>query len=226
MTFHSRAAWGAKYAPARVVDRKLRSTWFLHHTVVESPADHDKCAAVMRQIEADHHAKWEYSVGYQHVVCQHGDVLEGCGWDRLGQQAEKANTYSVGVAYLGDGRKTVPRPAIVGLRERYHAANAHFGRTLTLRGHRDLKPTNCPGDRLYAEMGALLVPPTGDDDDMTARIIYADGVNEVYVTDWMTKWHVPTDDLVKELRDLKGLREEQVSAELLQSIPDISEELP
>lgn len=26
MTFHSRTAWGARYAPARVVDRKLRTT--------------------------------------------------------------------------------------------------------------------------------------------------------------------------------------------------------
>jgi hypothetical protein len=156
----------------------------IHHTAGANDYSRADAPAIVRGIELYHVRSngWN-DIGYNFLVDRFGTIYEGRygGVDRnvVGAHALGFNTGSVGIAVLGSYGSTAPSRAaqdavarliawrldlahvdptgsvtvVSGGSERYPA-----GTTVQLRvvsGHRDTGLTECPGDQLYARLGAI-----------------------------------------------------------------------
>jgi hypothetical protein len=156
----------------------------IHHTAGSNTYTRAESAAIVKAIQLYHvRGNGWNDIGYNFLVDKYGQVFEGRfgGMDRnvVGAHAEGFNTGSVGVAVLGTyGAATLPTPARTALVRllawRLDVAhvdplstfswisggNARFPRGVplflrTVVGHRDTGFTDCPGDRLYAQLAEL-----------------------------------------------------------------------
>ncbi len=169
---------GPRYAPV------LRGA-VVHHTAGGSGTGPESSAAIVKAIQL-YHVKgngWD-DIGYNFLVDRFGQVFEGRfgGADKnvIGAHAQGFNTGSVGVAVIGSYMSTKPsrraEQAIAKLlawrldvghvdpassamvssggNPRFRAGEAVYLRAIS--GHRDTGFTACPGDALYARLGALV----------------------------------------------------------------------
>jgi hypothetical protein len=166
-----------RYAPA--VQYSL-----VHHTAGTNNYSPSQSAAIVRGIEVYHvKANGWNDIGYNFLVDKYGQVFEGRygGVDQnvIGAHAQGFNTGSVGVAVLGTYNSAPPplaaQTAVAGLLAwRLDVAHVDPLSTLTvasggnprfpvgvpvflraISGHRDTGFTDCPGDALYARLGAI-----------------------------------------------------------------------
>ena len=94
-----------------------------------------------------------------------GQIYEGRGWDVRGAHTVGYNTTGVGVCIIGSDQCS--DAAKLAVRWLYAQYNKRCGRTLAIRGHRDLDATACPGDRNYAWVHAgMPAPANPPEDDM------------------------------------------------------------
>ena len=156
----------------------------VHHTAGPNSYSPSQAAAIMRGIQI-YHVKsngWN-DIGYNFLVDRYGTVYEGRygGIDRnvIGAHARGFNTGSVGAAVIGTFESAaVPAAAAASLEKllawRLDLAHVDPLSTLTaisggserfpvgipvflraVSGHRDTGLTACPGDLLYAQLGAI-----------------------------------------------------------------------
>ena len=169
-------------APPRYAD-SVRFA-LVHHTAGTNSYTRSQSAAIVRGIEI-YHVKgngWN-DIGYNFLVDKYGQVFEGRygGVDKnvIGAHAEGFNTGSFGVALLGT-YTSAPPPAVAQtalenlLAWRLDVAHVDALSTVTVAsggnpkypagvpvalravsGHRDTGPTTCPGNALYARLGAV-----------------------------------------------------------------------
>jgi hypothetical protein len=156
----------------------------VHHTAGSNSYTASQSAAIVRGIEV-YHVKgngWN-DIGYNFLVDRYGQVFEGRfgGVERnvIGAHAEGFNTGSVGVAVLGTYGSAAPPAAAQnalanllawrldvghvdplgtitwqsGGNPRFPAGTPVFLRAVS--GHRDTGFTTCPGNALYARLGAI-----------------------------------------------------------------------
>ena len=156
----------------------------VHHTAGPNDYSPAQAAAIMRGIQL-YHVKsngWN-DIGYNFLVDRYGTVYEGRygGVDRnvVGAHARGFNTGSVGVAVIGTFETAnIPAAAeaalsavlawrldlahvdpltaltfVSGGSERYPSGIPVFLQAVS--GHRDTGLTSCPGDLLYARLGAI-----------------------------------------------------------------------
>lgn len=104
-------------------------------------------------------------IDYNHLVRgTTGEIYEGRGFDVVGSHTVDYNTTGVGVCVISDG--PISDAAKTAVRWLYGQYNARCGKTLKLRGHRQLATTgtDCPGAEIFAWVQAGLPAPTGEDD--------------------------------------------------------------
>ena len=146
MRLVTRSEWGA--GPAKAVTRLAADRvgmLVLHHTTGDYLGP-----STIRGIQAFHQGPqrgWS-DIAYNFLVAPDGTVFEGRGWAAQGAHAKGHNAKSVGVAYVGDGRKPVPVEAMRAIFALAAEAEVKFG-SLRRVGHRDVGSTVCPGDLLY-----------------------------------------------------------------------------
>jgi hypothetical protein len=156
----------------------------VHHTVNSNSYTKAQSASIVRGIELYHVQSngWN-DIGYNFLVDKYGQIFEGRygGMTRpvIGAHAMGFNTGSVGIAVIGDYSSTsitpAARAALVSLIAwrldyahvdplsslvRVSSGNPRYppGRALTLKaisGHRDVYPTSCPGNGLYAQLPSI-----------------------------------------------------------------------
>lgn len=152
--------WPPRYAPIQKV--------IVHHTVTRNnPPDP---AATIRAIYAYHAVTLGWGdIGYNFVVDWQGRVYEGRygGPNVVGAHTAGYNTGTLGVAVLGDFSATNPPSAALDALARLirtrvpnlDPAGIGSFRDLVdvpnIGGHRDYNLTECPGDRLYAQLPVL-----------------------------------------------------------------------
>lgn len=182
MAYYSRLDWGAKppkNSPT-VVPMASRREFIVHYSTGEELGRED-CKAWVREIQAFHQGPqrgWA-DIGYNFLVCKHGDVFEGRGWTVVGAHCPNHNTVAIGVCFLGDDDpgQDAPDKARVAIRALWKQAEAKADHPLTTHGHREFKSTSCPGDELHAWVKSGLpvafvpppappVDPSQGDDDM------------------------------------------------------------
>jgi hypothetical protein len=188
MEIISRAAWGAR-AP-RSVQTTARSNRrrFLVHYSAASPS---QTVRTIQDYHMDHNG-WS-DIGYNFLVDVGGHIYMGRGWDVIGAHAQNHNTESIGVCFIGrNGDSTnAAKEAIKWL---YLTSASIFGRTLTPGGHRDVNPTTCPGDELYAWVHQGMM--TGADMDLSAKNQIVSGLTNGEVLRDLWIWCATTRGLV------------------------------
>ena len=154
--FHVRSAWSA--APptdAFVPDEPFRIT--LHHTAGPRPAAWEDAAIEMRLIQ-DFHQRgrgWK-DIGYHFVIDGAGRVFEGRPQTVVGAHAGSNNDGNIGISLMGnfefESMFSSPETELqlASLVRVARFLVARYGLSVDLfRGHRDYRPTTCPGRYLY-----------------------------------------------------------------------------
>jgi hypothetical protein len=187
-TIVSRAGWGA--------DESLRKGWeattaelqaaVVHHTAGTNSYTAGQSPQIVRDIYYFHAVTQGWGdVGYNFLVDKFGTVFEGrygsiaapAGQMRVGSHAQGYNTYSMGIAAMGDYSSVAADQRILdGMRDviawrfagsttldmstqayfpanAYHSTDRYLPRVF---GHRDVVATVCPGDDIEGRIPALI----------------------------------------------------------------------
>jgi hypothetical protein len=178
----SRSDWRARTdLPRRgfIVDPIKRTEVFIHHTVIvdDDPSPnqwetHDEVTARMHQLQTIREQDLGADVPYSMVAfCMaNGDLVlgEGRGLERSGAHTRGHNTSAIGIAFQGNF-ENLPLPthfdvqlAALGnwLRQRREqdgfvnlGTERPLGREVF--AHRDVKPTDCPGEHLFGKLNLI-----------------------------------------------------------------------
>ena len=157
----------------------------VHHTAGSNNYSRAQSAAIVRAIELYHVRGngWD-DIGYNFLVDKYGQVFEGRwgGVDKpvVGAHALGFNYGSVGVALIGNyngaGLTAAERSALVKLLawrldlvhldplsrvSRVSTGNPRYARGTSVQlraisGHRDVDPTSCPGNNVYAQLPSII----------------------------------------------------------------------
>lgn len=174
---HSRASWGA-LTPSCSSSYCSVTHIAIHHSA--STSDYAStslatCKANVKAIQQYHmFTNGWCDIGYNYLVCKHGDLFEGrAGGDDVKGAHDSCNCGSMGVCSMGyhhtPYNNAVTSATLASLAElgawkcaqkninplgsAYYAA---CGSTeATIYGHRDVSSTACPGDLLYAQLPGL-----------------------------------------------------------------------
>uniref|UniRef100_A0A8B9MVT6 PGRP2 amidase n=1 Tax=Accipiter nisus TaxID=211598 RepID=A0A8B9MVT6_9AVES len=155
-----RCMWGAR--PYRGTPKLLTlplGSVYIHHTFIPSTPCRTfaACADAMRSMQRFHQDTrgWD-DIGYSFVVGSDGYLYQGRGWHWVGAHTKGYNSKGYGVGYVGDFSATLPDPDIIALvRDGLLPCAVRTGRlhhNYTLRGHRQMGHTDCPGNSLFREI--------------------------------------------------------------------------
>jgi len=130
----------------------------LHHTAALPGQDRLSDAELVRGIQRFHRDRRGWAdIGYHWLIGFDGNVYQGRVTSAQGAHAGAGhNAHNLGISVLGDFTKVLPA------RRQLRTVQIFLDRQLAryaipierLYGHRDFKPTQCPGDRLYAWLQA------------------------------------------------------------------------
>lgn len=155
-TFVSRADWGhtgdrGGYAiPGSQVDKLV-----CHHTPHQDPATYAQAIEELHQVLTGHLFNGWGDGGYSWLVW-HSFAFEMRGYLRTGAHAPGANSTSIGIAFLMDGRYRTPTATEWQSARDVMAYGVEHGYCVpsyTVSGHRDHVATACPGDLTYSRLG-------------------------------------------------------------------------
>ncbi|NXC77198.1 PGRP2 amidase, partial [Anhinga anhinga] len=155
-----RCMWGAR--PYRGTPRPLTlplGSVYIHHTSTPSAPCRTfaACARDMRAMQRFHQDTrgWD-DIGYSFVVGSDGYLYQGRGWHWVGAHTKGYNSKGYGVSYIGDFSDALPDPDTIALvRDELLPCAVRAGRlhrNYTLRGHRQMGHTDCPGNSLFREI--------------------------------------------------------------------------
>ncbi|NP_001243949.1 peptidoglycan recognition protein precursor [Bombyx mori] len=156
--FVSREEWGAR-PPTMTSPLKVSPVPIvvIHHSYIPKiclvRAD---CERDLRNMQRVHQVTngWE-DIGYSFAVGGEGTVFEGRGWSSIGAHAFGVNTRSIGILLIGDFITNQPPQAqLQSVKDLIEAGVrlGHIRSDYKLIGHRQVTPTECPGQRLFDEI--------------------------------------------------------------------------
>lgn len=146
--YRSTQDWGSSLTGIKTVAPGRRTEFFVHYDGGEEVTRTGD--AIPRAIERTHRANGWKGIGYNFVVDQAGNVYEGRGWNGVGAHCPNHNISGIGVQVAIGADQTPSAAALNAVRDLYDEACNRAGRQLAKLGHRDGKPTACPGGKLYA----------------------------------------------------------------------------
>ncbi|KAK7110408.1 peptidoglycan-recognition protein SC2-like [Littorina saxatilis] len=150
----TRAEWGAR-APSRQFGNMpgTPAYVFIHHGT--GPSCHDKASCIhiikgYQNYHMDTHG-WP-DIGYNFVVGEDGHAYEARGWKKLGAHTVGYNDKAIAICVMGDFTSHVPNTAALHTVKQLiecGVKNNHISQHYTLKGHRDVNPTSCPGTAFW-----------------------------------------------------------------------------
>jgi hypothetical protein len=164
---HGRAEWGAAPPTQPWSPDPLPWRVTLHHSDGKHTTTLAQSEAEARFIQDFHvHGRGWIDIAYHFLVDAQGNVLEGRPEGVLGAHTLANNEGNIGIVLLGTYHppvNDVPTKAqldAVAALGRYLVARYGIN-PKELKGHRDYKQTECPGDVAYAELDALRLAFSG-----------------------------------------------------------------
>jgi hypothetical protein len=158
---HPRAEWAAVPPTQPYAPDPLRWRVTLHHSDGRYTRTLAESLAEARFIQDFHiHGRGWIDIGYHFLVDPEGNILEGRPEGVLGAHTLGNNEGNIGIVLLGNyqpphaDRPTAAQLAAVAALGRYLVARYGIDPSM-LKGHRDYKSTDCPGDLAYAKLDAL-----------------------------------------------------------------------
>lgn len=158
---HGRAEWGAKPPTHPLTPDPLPWRVTLHHTDGRYTSSLAESLAETGFIQDFHQngRKWS-DIAYHYVVDPLGNIIEGRPLETLGAHTLNNNEGNVGIVILGkyhaprNDQPTAPQLAAVARIGTFLVKR--FGiEPSSLKGHRDYKMTDCPGDLAYPRLPEL-----------------------------------------------------------------------
>lgn len=159
---------------------------------------HDLCARKVRTIRRFHMATRGWAdIAYNLIVCPHGYVFEGRG----ANTRSAANGYlSVNddwyaVCYLGGKGDGFTAPGADGFLDAFDYLTREGNAGPLRNGHRDHKPTTCPGDEIYRWVHHI------EEDDMPSPEDVAKALlrEKIAVKRGETKVHLSVEQVLREI---------------------------
>ncbi|CAG0913904.1 unnamed protein product [Notodromas monacha] len=165
---YSRAEWGAR-PPNGVSYLSNPVPWtIIHHAASASCSSFDTCAKLVRDFQNQHiDVNGWNDIGYSFVIGGDGSIFEGRGWDKVGAHTPGYNSNGLGFCFIGNYVSNTPPDAQLNAAQDLIACGVDLGMIASnynLIGHRQAVATECPGQRLYDIIKALLTlprPPNG-----------------------------------------------------------------
>ncbi|GFN90908.1 peptidoglycan-recognition protein [Plakobranchus ocellatus] len=155
MSYVTRSEWGAR-APKKTTNLKNQPVKyaFIHHS--ESPSEcltKEAGKTAVKNFQNYHmDTKGWDDIGYSFIIGGDGSVFEGRGWDRVGSHTKNYNSVGLGFCLIGNFMNKEPTQkqltAVKDLISKGVTLNK-LKSDYTLRGHKDVGTTDCPGDKLY-----------------------------------------------------------------------------
>ncbi|XP_078310961.1 peptidoglycan-recognition protein SC2-like isoform X2 [Crassostrea virginica] len=153
---YSRDSWGARHPKSFSTFHTPASLFFVHHTAGNECHDFNSCASTLRGIQNYHMDTRGWSdIGYSFLVGQDGNIYEGRGWHHVGAHTQGYNSRGFAASFMGNFMTHLPNAASLNAVKNLIACGIQKGfisHSYHLYGHRDVKTTECPGDRLYHEI--------------------------------------------------------------------------
>lgn len=151
----SREEWGAEPPKARVhIDKDNIEGIFVHYTgmYTSSQEDHSLCKSRVKGIQEFHQGPsrgWS-DIAYSWLVCKHGFIYEGRGWEVQGAHTQGYNSTNHAVCFLGGDRIGRDDVTHIGREALSKVIRESFRRGYgkLVRPHRAVNSTSCPGDEL------------------------------------------------------------------------------
>lgn len=140
-----------------------------HHTPEQNPTNIEAALWETNRILGWHtNSNGWGDIGYTWLVHDRY-AIEGRGYGQTGAHAPGANSNSIGIAFLLDGRYRSPTPTEWNTAKDIMERGVLLGYVTPgylVRGHRDFVETTCPGDQCYNHIhdprgGGILEPPPG-----------------------------------------------------------------
>ena len=139
----------------RLTARHVTDQIVIHHT--GNAVDDDLSAA---EIDASHKGQGWTCIGYHYVVRKDGTVEEGRPHWTVGAHAYGENPHTIGIHVCGNFEEAEPTDAqIESLAMLLANLCTDYGLPIDrdhIIGHRELMPTACPGENLFAEMDTVV----------------------------------------------------------------------
>jgi hypothetical protein len=159
----TRASWGARYGDGRAGATYPASEIWLHHSVTHAPepgATFTQDCAAIRTIEDIGAQRFGQSYGFPYTfgITPSGRIFAGHDVTKLGAHTVGHNAVARAVVLVGDYTSREPTPAQLDSTAwliRYGLAAGWWTVGQLTGGHRDVKATECPGDRAYAAIGEI-----------------------------------------------------------------------
>ena len=123
----------------KLIERKLSKIYLiiLHHTA--SPS------ATVEGIHSDHLKRGWAGIGYHFLIQPDGTIDKGRGIEYVGSHCAGNNTSSIGIALVGDFRRTQPtEKQLESLSELIQFMKKHVPSIKRVLNHNDLYKTLCP----------------------------------------------------------------------------------
>ncbi|XP_049879183.1 peptidoglycan-recognition protein LB-like [Pectinophora gossypiella] len=157
----------------------------IHHSYIP-PACKNlvECSYAMRAMQSMHidQNKW-WDIGYNFAVGSDGKAYEGRGFTILGAHAKHFNTHSIGICLIGNWNDTLPpshqlekTKALI----QYGVDQGFIREDYKLVGHRQVRPTECPGQTLYDHIstwphfdGTLDLATNFVEDEVKPKLIFS-----------------------------------------------------
>lgn len=150
-----RSAWSPRFADgAGPAPLPATDGAFLHRSAGETGNGPE----AVRALEGIGQERSGAGIAHTFAVSPDGTVWEGHSIDRRGAHTEDRNLRGRGIVLLGDDGSTAPtteqREAVAQLLA--HGVRHGWWPTTRLRGHRQVGPTDCPGDAAFATIGGIV----------------------------------------------------------------------
>ncbi|XP_033914054.3 peptidoglycan recognition protein 5 [Acipenser ruthenus] len=151
-----RSEWGAR--PPRLSESMQvpAALAVIHHTAMPLGHTHSACCVQLRNIQRLHMDERGWNdIGYNFLIGPDGTVYEGRGWGVEGAHTRMFNNKALGIALMGCFTDSAPSLEALSSARRLLHCGVSLGYLLpafTLKGHRDLGSTQCPGDKLHSSI--------------------------------------------------------------------------
>ncbi|VEN36681.1 unnamed protein product [Callosobruchus maculatus] len=150
----SRKEWGA-VPPKSVKPLEQNPPLYIvvHHSASPICTSEDACKRSIRGVQRYHmeNRGWE-DIGYNFMIGGDGNIYEGRGWGVHGAHDPRHNANSLGVCLFGNFEETEPLDVQLEALKKFISCAASTNKVKVdyrLIGHKQSKPTLCPGKNLF-----------------------------------------------------------------------------
>ncbi|KAK7114625.1 hypothetical protein V1264_000658 [Littorina saxatilis] len=150
----SRSEWGARAPKQHIGNMAGPAQYvFIHHGSSPPCTTKSSCIGKVKSYQ-DYHLDghgWS-DIGYNFVVGEDGNAYMARGWTEIGAHTYGYNSVGIAICVIGDFNNRLPNDAALNTIKQLIScglAGGYISSSYTLKGHRDVGSTDCPGTALY-----------------------------------------------------------------------------